>query len=66
VYGPERLPRLFGNLQIVRETFWRKNEFNQWIECDRQTALSFKPRNHGSNPYACAYNLGCFVLRKPI
>ncbi len=66
VYGPKRLSRLFGNLRIEREVFWEKNALNQWIECDRQTALSFQPRNHISNPHACAYNLGCFVLRKPI
>ena len=64
VYGSERLPRLFGNLKLEREEFWRKNEYNQWIECDRATALSFEPRNHPTDPYACAYNLGCFVLRK--
>jgi SAM-dependent methyltransferase len=66
VYGPKRLPLLFGNLQIDREAFWRKNNFNQWIECDRQTALTFEPRNHETNPHACAYNLGCFALHKPI
>jgi len=66
VYGPERLARLFGGLQLEREIFWRKNEFNQWVKCDRQTALSLQPRNHETNPHACAYNLGCFVLRRPI
>jgi SAM-dependent methyltransferase len=65
VYGRERLPRLFAGLHLEQEVFWRKNEFNQWVECDRQTALSFQPRNHETNPYACAYNLGCFVLSKP-
>lgn len=66
VYGPKRLPLLFGELQLERELFWRKNQFNQWVECDRQAALSFEPRNHDTNPHACAYNVGGFVLRKPI
>lgn len=65
VYGAVRLPILFADLITERESFWKKNEFNQWIECDRQVALSFEPRNHPTNPHACAYNLGCFVLRKP-
>lgn len=65
VYGSERLPLLFAGLLTERENYWKKNEFNQWIECNRQDALSFQPRNHPTNPHACAYNLGCFVLRKP-
>lgn len=64
VYGERRLPRLLQGLKVEREFFWRKNEANQWTECDRETALSFEPRNHPTDPHSCAYNLGCFALRK--
>jgi len=64
VYGEGRLPRLFGSLQIEREEYWMKNKLNQWVKCDRETALSFAPRNYETNPHECAYNLGCFTLRK--
>jgi SAM-dependent methyltransferase len=66
VYGERRLPRLFGGLQIEREEYWMKNKLNQWVKCDRETALRFAPRNHETNPHECAYNLGCFTLRKRI
>ncbi len=66
VYGAERLPRLFGSLRCTKEVFWHKNRFNQWTQCDRQTALSFTPRNDKTNPHGCAYNLGCFVLQKAV
>jgi SAM-dependent methyltransferase len=64
VYGERRLPRLLQGLKVEREFFWRKNEANQWTECDRENALSFAPTNHPTDPHSCAYNLGCFALRK--
>jgi SAM-dependent methyltransferase len=64
VYGKDRLPRLFSAFRIVKEDFWIKSKDNQWEPCSRETALAFEPRNHTTNPHACAYALGCFVLSK--
>jgi SAM-dependent methyltransferase len=64
VYGNERLPRLFGAFRVVKQEFWSKSKANQWEPCTRETALAFEPRNHPTNPHACAYALGCFVLSK--
>jgi SAM-dependent methyltransferase len=64
VYGPKRLPALFGAFTVAKQEFWIKNEANQWVTSTAEQALSFAPRNHESNPHGCAYALGCFVLRK--
>jgi len=65
VYGAQRLPKLFECFRVEQEEFWTKNEANQWVRSDREAALNFQPRNNPSDPYGCAYALGCFVLRKP-
>ncbi len=64
VYGRERLPRLFAGLATVRQAFWVKNSKNRWQACSPEEALSFEPRNDRTNPHACSYALGCFVLSK--
>lgn len=64
VYGSHRLPRLLQSFTILKEEYWTKNPRNQWLQCNRETALNFQPRNHPFNPDKCAYALGCFVLRK--
>lgn len=64
VYGAARLPRLFGPFQIVKESYWVKDSFNRWVQCERDVALGFEPRNHPTDGHSCAYALGCFVLRK--
>jgi SAM-dependent methyltransferase len=64
VYGAQRLPRLFASFRMVEESYWIKDLQNRWVSCTRESALSFEPRNHQTNGHACAYALGCFVLRK--
>jgi SAM-dependent methyltransferase len=64
VYGFNRLPRLFGAFSVAKQEYWVKNQTNQWERCAAEKALSFEPRNHPSDGHACAYALGCFVLRK--
>jgi len=65
IYGQERLPKLLKSFIPVKETYWIKNEKNQWIESDKQTALSFEARAGSWIPLRNVYALGCFVLRKP-
>jgi SAM-dependent methyltransferase len=65
VYGAQRLPRLFAPFQIVKESYWVKDTKNRWTASTREAALDFQPFYHPSDPYNCAYALGCFVLRKP-
>jgi SAM-dependent methyltransferase len=64
VYGSKRLPRLLAAFSVAKEEYWIKNQTNQWERCATERALSFEPRNHPSDGHACAYALGCFVLRK--
>jgi SAM-dependent methyltransferase len=64
VYGRERLPRLFAGFRTVRQSFWVKNDENQWRAGNADEAFSFEPRNNAADPHACAYALGCFVLQK--
>jgi SAM-dependent methyltransferase len=64
VYGSKRLPRLFTAFSVAKQEYWIKNQTNQWERCAAEKALSFEPRNHPSDGHACAYALGCFVLRK--
>jgi SAM-dependent methyltransferase len=64
VYGTQRLPRLLERFRIEREEYWTKNRANQWVRSDREAALNFQPRNNPSDPYDCAYALGCFSLRR--
>jgi hypothetical protein len=62
VYGQQRLPKLLKGFEIIEEEFWAKKSDNRWYPCDRQTALSFFPTGHPTNPTLCSYALGCFVL----
>jgi len=64
VYGSKRLPRLLAAFNVAKQEYWIKNQTNQWERCATERALSFEPRNHPSDGHACAYALGCFVLRK--
>jgi hypothetical protein len=64
VYGPDRLPKLFSRFELVKENYWIKNPHNQWVQCDRNAALSFQPIEDINNPHGCAYTLGGFILRK--
>jgi len=64
VYGTQRLPKLFESFRIEKEEYWTKNEANQWVRSDREAALNFRPHNNPTDPYGCAYALGCFSLRK--
>jgi len=65
VYGRERLPRLLSGFVVEREMFWVKDAENRWVQCDRETALSFEPSAGSWDPLRNVYALGCFVLRKP-
>ncbi len=64
VYGAQRLPTLLQCFNIVKEEFWTKNQANQWTRSERDAALTLQPRSNPSDPYDCAYALGCFALRK--
>ena len=64
VYGQQRLPRLFAPFQIIKESFWTKDGDNRWVSSTREAALGFQPVYNPSDPHACVYALGCFVLRK--
>lgn len=56
VYGPLRIGPLMRGYEIAEEEFWRQNEGNVWVRCDRGTAIDEQPeREH--------YALGLFVLR---
>jgi len=64
VYGPDRLPKLFSRFEVVKENYWIKSVNNQWVRCERASALDFQPVQDLSNPHGCAYTLGGFILRK--
>ena len=66
VYGAQRLPSILAPFDVLKETYWIKNDRNQWVESTRDSALGFQPRNDSTNPHLCAYALGCFVLRRKI
>ena len=64
VYGKARLPRIFEPFRVEKESYWVKDEQNRWVQCERESALDFEPRNDPRDGHGCAYALGCFVLRK--
>ena len=64
VYGEARLPRLFAPFQVTKDLYWVKNAENQWVECTRETAMSFETRYDALDAHGCLYALGGFVLRK--
>lgn len=66
IYGSERLPKLFRGFKIIRQEFWIKNDANRWQTCSASDALAFEPRNDPTDPYGCAYALGCFTLQKAV
>ncbi len=63
VYGMQRLPKLLQSFTIEKEEFWTKNNRNQWVQSNRDSALGFQPRTDRYDPHRCSYALGCFVLR---
>ena len=65
VYGPGRLPKLLAPFEILKQSYWVKNDANQWVLSDRTTTLNSPCRNDSHNPHECLYALGGFVLRKP-
>ncbi len=65
VYGKQRLPQLVDGFTVEKEIFWAKNEYNLWIQCDREMALTFHASAGSRNPLQNVYALGGFVLRKP-
>lgn len=64
VYGTQRLPRLLEGFTIEKEIFWAKDSQNQWVNCGRDKALSFKASAGSWNPLENVYAIGCFVLRR--
>lgn len=66
IYGVQRLPQLLAGFEVEKEVFWVKSERNQWILCDRATALDFEATAVSSSPLENVYALGCFVLRRPL
>jgi glycosyltransferase involved in cell wall biosynthesis/SAM-dependent methyltransferase len=64
VYGKERLPLLLEDYAIEKETYWTKDNNNQWVLSTRDAALNFKASAGSWDPLENVYALGCFVLRK--
>lgn len=64
VYGAQRLPQLLREFRIEKEVFWTKNTQNQWVNCKRDEALSFKASVGSWDPLENVYAIGCFVLRR--
>ena len=64
VYGEQRLTRLLKDFVVEHDEYWIKNDGNQWIPCNRLTALLFKASNSSEIPSQNVYALGCFVLRR--
>lgn len=64
VYGSIGLKRLLESFETVKEAYWTKTSENRWAQCSREAALDFVPVYHARNPHACAYALGCFVLKR--
>ncbi len=62
VYGVRRLPRLLEDYEIEEEAFWVKDNQNQWVLAEKETALKFKASAGSWNPFKNVYALGCFVL----
>jgi glycosyltransferase involved in cell wall biosynthesis len=65
VYGEQRLPQLLEGYMLESESYWVKDDKNQWILSTRSAALSFKASAGSWDPLDNVYALGCFVLRKP-
>jgi SAM-dependent methyltransferase len=63
VYGVKRLPMLLKGYTVTRHDYWVKNDHNQWVSCDKATALSFEASASSGNPMKDVYALGCFVLQ---
>lgn len=64
VYGASGLKQLFEGFDTVKEKYWTKTSENRWAQSSREAALDFVPVYHARNPHACAYALGCFVLKR--
>jgi SAM-dependent methyltransferase len=64
VYGSAGLKQLFERFEIMKEVYWTKTSENRWAQSSREAALDFAPVYHARDPHACAYALGCFVLRR--
>jgi glycosyltransferase involved in cell wall biosynthesis len=64
VYGTQRLPQLLEGFTIEKEIFWVKDNRNQWVNCGRDKALSFKASAGSWDPLENVYAMGCFVLRR--
>jgi 2-polyprenyl-3-methyl-5-hydroxy-6-metoxy-1,4-benzoquinol methylase len=64
VYGAQRLPQLLKGFTIEKEVFWAKNTQNQWVNCGREEALSFKASAGSWDPLENVYAIGCFVLSR--
>jgi len=65
VYGQRRLPLLLKGYTVEEQTFWVKDSKNDWIECDRDSALRFQASAGSWDPLRSVYALGCFALRRP-
>lgn len=64
VYGRERLPKVLSPFKILKQSYWVKNDANQWVGSDCEAALDFQCRYDPTDPHECLYALGGFVLRK--
>src|SRR5713226_6815131 len=65
VYGEQRLPLLLEGYAVEKESYWVKDNKNQWVLSNRDVALSFKASAGSWDPLENVYALGCFVLSKP-
>jgi len=65
VYGEQRLPLLLEGYTVEKESYWVKDNKNQWVLSNGDVALSFKASAGSWDPLENVYALGCFVLSKP-
>lgn len=59
VYGPNRLPKLLKDYEVLKKEYWIKDDLNRWICVDESITLNKAPLEH-------CYGLGLFVLRRPL
>jgi SAM-dependent methyltransferase len=64
VYGEKRLPRLLSGFTVEKESYWKKDQADRWVPCERAEALSSPPSADLVQPFYSVFCLGCFVLRK--
>jgi SAM-dependent methyltransferase len=64
VYGKKRLPKLLEGFTVQEEEYWTKPSANRWQMSSKESALTYEPTGHPTDPTLCSYSIGCFVLTR--